>query len=68
MTHRPGEMLKRWREQKGLNQGELAARLHTDNSVLSRIERGLRPSAKLAKAIERVTKGEIKVEAWHERD
>ncbi len=59
-------MLKRWREQKGMNQGELAAKLRVDNSVLSRVERGLKPSMKLARAIERVTKGEISMEAWRD--
>jgi ribosome-binding protein aMBF1 (putative translation factor) len=66
MGHQPGEMLKRWREQKGMNQGELAAKLRVDNSVLSGVERGLKPSMKLARAVERVTKGGISMEAWRD--
>ncbi|HVK20553.1 MAG TPA: helix-turn-helix transcriptional regulator [Actinokineospora sp.] len=38
-----GERLRYWREQAGLTQTQLAARLRYDNTLISKLERGRRP-------------------------
>lgn len=67
MSHRPGEMLKRWRYQAGMNQKEMAVKLRCSTPNVCRLESGQgRPSAHLANRIQRVTKGEVPAESWLE--
>ena len=60
-------LLKKWRTAAGLSQAELAEKVGTDQSVISRLETGARgavPELEIAYAIERVTGGAVPASSW----
>lgn len=62
----PGGKLKEWRTAKGLTLGELASKLELGSaSIVCEYEKGRRrPSFASATAIQRVTRGVVRVEEW----
>jgi len=52
---------------KGLRDADLAATLGLDRSMVSKIRRGvIRPTLETAAAIERETRGKVRMQAWVE--
>lgn len=66
LVARPGDKLREWRKAKGLTLVAAAGRLGlTSPSTVSEYERGSRrPSFASAKAIQRITRGAVRVEEW----
>ena len=62
---KPGEMLKRWRLQRGLSQEDLAKNLGVNRSTICRLEKGNGgPSVHTAYAIAKASEQGVPVEAW----
>lgn len=63
---RPGDKLREWRKAKGLTLVVAAEKLGlTSPSTVSEYERGSRkPSYASAQAIQKVTRGAVRVEEW----
>ncbi|WP_084317223.1 helix-turn-helix domain-containing protein [Actinospica robiniae] len=69
-VHRFGALLRRWRIGAGYSQPELAAKLYTSKSTLSRAETGVRPLPRdLAERCDELlgARGALKA-AWHRAD
>lgn len=57
--------LTQYRKERGYSQGQFAKIVSTDQSIISRIERGdITPSLRLAVEIERATGGQIPASIW----
>jgi transcriptional regulator with XRE-family HTH domain len=62
---RAGELLRRWRDKRGLNQTEAAEALGFSQACLSDYERGKKsPDVLRALAIADRTEGSVPVRAW----
>lgn len=66
LVARPGDKLREWRKAKGLTLVAAAGRLGlTSPSTVSEYERGSRkPSYASAQAIQKITRGAVRVEEW----
>ena len=62
---KPGEMLKRWRLQRGWSQEDVAGKIKSNRSTVCRLEKGNGgPSAAVAYRLAVLTEGAVPVMAW----
>ena len=62
---RAAQSLRRWRKREKLSQAECAERTRTTQATWSRVEAGLAtPTLDLARAIQTVTDGRVRVVDW----